>query len=258
MLNHKNIRNIAIIGALILVIGISLDYISFVWLIIWLLIWIAFTAWGSFAIQSNYFLKAIHQNSTIQKPFVALTFDDGPHPNTEKILDLLKAYQMKATFFCIGKEIEKHPSIIQRMVEEGHIVGNHTYSHTSKMGFLKTKEVIDEIEKTNTIIESITHKKPDLFRPPFGVTNPNIAKAIADTDMKVIGWNIRSLDTIYKSSEQVVQRVVPQLHKGAIVLLHDNLSTSIETLEQLLCSLQEKQLQSVTIPELLNIKAYKS
>src|SRR5690606_9175487 len=101
MLNHKNIRNIAIIGALILVIGISLDYISFVWLIIWFLIWIVLTAWTLIVIKSKYFLTANHQNYTIENTIVALTFNDGQHPNTEKILDLLKVYQMKATFLCI-------------------------------------------------------------------------------------------------------------------------------------------------------------
>lgn len=257
MLNHKTIQTILYFGSFLLIIGIVTGYVSFLWLLVWILLGIALTAWGSFSIQRNYFLQAIHHNSSIQEPVMALTFDDGPHPNTEKVLDLLKQYQMKATFFCIGKEIQKYPEIARRIIAEGHVISNHTFSHSNKMGFLSTVEVTEEITQTNEIIFRTIHHKPALFRPPFGVTNPNIAKAVQATDMHVIGWNIRSLDTKAKSSDVIMQRVVPKLEKGAIVLLHDNRTLTVETLEQLLQHIQKKNLQSVTVPDLLKIKAYK-
>jgi len=164
---------------------------------------------------------------------------------------------MKATFFCIGTQVEKHPEIVQRMVNEGHIIANHTYTHTSKMGFLSKEKLINEIEKCNDVIEKATGKKAMLYRPPFGVTNPNIAKTVEKSELTVIGWNVRSLDTIIASEEQLLKRLLRRISAGSIVLLHDNRSVTLQTLEQLLIILQKKQLTSVTVSDLLNIKPYK-
>lgn len=258
MLNHTNIKRVAVFVSIALVLGIYFANFSLIWLLIWLLLWMGITAYGSFSIQRNFFLKAYHSNPTIDDSFVALTFDDGPHAHTLEILELLKKYDMKATFFCIGKEVENYPEIVQRIVIEGHVVGNHTFTHSNKMGFLKEDEVRLEIEQTNDCILKIIQKEPALFRPPFGVTNPKIATAVQQTEMHVIGWNIRSLDTVSKSTNEILNRVVPKLSKGSIILLHDNRKLTADSLEQLLIILREKQFQSVTIPDLLNINAYKS
>lgn len=256
MLKHRYIKPIGISGIILLLVAIYFHLVPWHLLVLWLLFWLGFTIWGAFDIRLNYFLKALHQKKNHSKNEIALTFDDGPHPNTGQILDLLQKYQMKATFFCIGTQIEKHPEIIQRMVNEGHVIANHTNTHTSKMGFLSREKLINEIEECNDAIEKATEKKAMLYRPPFGVTNPNVATAVEKTSMTVIGWKVRSLDTMIASEEQLLKRLLLRISAGSIVLLHDNRNVTVQTLERLLITIQKKQLTSVTVSELLNIKPY--
>jgi len=257
MLKHRYIKPIGLSGIILLLVAIYFHIMTWYILVIWLLFWVGLTIWGSFDIRLNYFLKALHHQKNSSKNAIALTFDDGPHPNTNQILDLLQKHQMKATFFCIGTQVEKHPEIVQRMVNEGHIIANHTYTHTSKMGFLSKEKLINEIEKCNDVIEKATGKKAMLYRPPFGVTNPNIAKTVEKSELTVIGWNVRSLDTIIASEEQLLKRLLRRISAGSIVLLHDNRAVTLQILERLLISLQKKQLTSVTVSDLLNIKPYR-
>lgn len=257
MLKHRYIRNILLFCLLFLTIAYCIWKISLLWFVWVIAIGFVFTIYGAFSIQSNYFINAFHSNPKIQKPHIALTFDDGPHEYTPMVLDILKKYQMKATFFCIGKEVERYPEIARRIVAEGHIIANHTFTHTSKMGFLATHQVQEEILQTAHIIEEVTGCKVGLFRPPFGVTNPHIARAIQSTQMTPIGWNVRSLDTVISSPSRLLHRILSQIRPGSIVLLHDTQSTTVDILEQLLINLQKEGYHLVTISELLQIKAYK-
>lgn len=222
-----------------------------------IIVWLGITAWGSFDIRLNYFLKAHSSNKKNNRNLFALTFDDGPTEITPEILNLLEKYNQKATFFCIGKQIEKYPETAKIIVGQGHIIANHTYSHTNKMGFLPKKEVFNEIASTQNIIQQITGKIPNLFRPPFGVTNPNIAWACKENRVEVIGWNVRSLDTIIESEDKILSRILDRFEKGSIILLHDTSTKTLNVLERLLIIMEKKQIQSVTVDELLNIKAYK-
>lgn len=219
---------------------------------------IGITSWGSFDIRLNYFLKAYSNNPNENAKRIALTFDDGPHEMTDKVLDLLLKYNAKGTFFCIGTQIEKHPDILQRIISEGHIVGNHTYSHSKSFGFFSTNEVEQEITQTNTLLENKIQKNALLFRPPFGVTNPNVAKAIAKTGHYVIGWNIRSLDTVIEDESQILERIKSRIKPGGIILLHDTSLKTVNVLEQLLLFLQSENYQMITVDELLNISAYEN
>lgn len=216
-----------------------------------------FTVWGVFDIRLSYFTP-VHIRAKTNLKQVAITFDDGPHPVTHQILDLLAKYQMKATFFCIGKEIEKYPEIVQRIDAEGHSIGNHTYTHTTRMGFLPSHKVKQEIRITDAIIEQYIHKKPLLFRPPFGVTNPSIAKAVTRLNKQVIGWNIRSLDTVLTQEYDIMSRVLPRLQPGGIILFHDTSERTAKVLEQLLLYMTHKKYTSVTVDQLLNIEVYES
>ena len=222
-----------------------------------IIVWLGITAWGSFDIRLNYFIKAHSSNKKTDRNIVALTFDDGPTEITPEILNLLEKYNQKATFFCIGKQIEKYPETAKIIVGQGHVIANHTYSHTNKMGFLSKMEVYTEIASTQNIIQQITDKIPNLFRPPFGVTNPNIARACKENRVEVIGWNVRSLDTIIASEDKILSRILNRFEKGSIILLHDTSTKTLTVLERLLIIMEKKQIQSVTVDELLNIKAYK-
>jgi peptidoglycan-N-acetylglucosamine deacetylase len=219
------------------------------WLIL-LVIWFGIVVYGSFSIKANYYLYAINKIETTKK-IVALTFDDGPTSHTLEILDLLKNHDAKATFFCIGKQIEMYPDIFKRIIQEGHNVGNHTYSHDKSMGFKKTKELIYEIKKNNDIISQVSGKRTLLFRPPFGVTNPRFRRALSATQMTAVGWSIRSLDTVVKDESKIMSRIEKNIQPGSIILLHDTSQKSVNVLARLLACLSSNSYKSVLLePEL--------
>ncbi len=251
------------INALVVVLLLLLSYFDRSYDIPWwyfvLLIvgWVLITILGSFLIRWNYHLTSLHSNKKIVDNEIAISFDDGPDPEfTPQVLELLKRYRAKATFFCIGKNVGAHGEILQKIIEEGHLVGNHTYSHSKGFGFFGTKKVVDELQKTNTIVRKFIGKEMRLYRPAFGVTNPNIRKALTSNGMQSIGWSVRSLDTTDLSEAAVVKRVTSNISRGDIILLHDTSAKSVAVLEQLLLFLQEKKLRSVTIDRLLQIEAY--
>ncbi|MCQ2203372.1 MAG: polysaccharide deacetylase family protein [Bacteroidales bacterium] len=154
---------------------------------------------------------------------IMLTFDDGPHPvNTPKVLDVLKKHNIKATFFCIASEAEKYPDIVKRIVDEGHTIGQHTYYHNPMHSFYTGKKYLAELKKAHETFEKLGIKI-ELFRPPLGITNAMIRWATEQMGYKVIGWSVRSFDTRNESREKVLERVVRQLKKGDIVLLHDRM-----------------------------------
>lgn len=256
MLKHKIIWAIASLAVILILIGSYFNQIDLGYLLVVFFVWLGLTSWGSFDIRLNYFLKAYSKNASITEKKIALTFDDGPHPITNKILDLLDEYQYKATFFCIGKNIENYPDILKRIHLSGHVIGNHTYSHSTKMGFLSRKKILQEIRITNALIHKIIGKEPKLFRPPFGVTNPNIAEATTALKLHVIGWNVRSLDTVLTKEHAILNRVLPKLEPGAIVLFHDTSERTLRVLEQLLHFMKHNEYKSITVDELLNLKPY--
>jgi peptidoglycan/xylan/chitin deacetylase (PgdA/CDA1 family) len=220
-------------------------------------LWILIVFWGSAFIGSNYHVKAYCSNPSETEKKIALTFDDGPHEMSVLVLDVLRKYNAKATFFCIGKNIEVHPDIFKKIIEEGHTVGNHSFSHSPFFDFYRKKQVIAEIEQTDALIESVLGKKPTLFRPPYGVTNPSIRRALAVTQHKTIGWNIRSLDGGTNKNEKFIfDRIIKRIKPGGIVLLHDTSIQTVNVLEQLLSFLQKNNYTVVSLEEFLNIKAY--
>ncbi|RTY93932.1 polysaccharide deacetylase family protein [Flavobacterium sp. GT3R68] len=256
MLKHKNITFLcASLLALLSVFSFFSEVNWWLFLVV-VLLWLGFIAWGSFDIRLGYFVKTYCNNPLEKQKKVALTFDDGPHPMTEKILDLLQQSGVKATFFCIGSQIEKYPEIFRRIIREGHLVGNHSYSHTTSFGFLSADEVEDEISKTNAIIEKISGKKVLFFRPPFGVTTPNLSRAVHGQKSKIIGWNIRSLDTVTEDENQILSRIKKKLVPGGIILMHDTSQKSVNVLERLLLFLQLENYGVISTEQLLKTPAY--
>ncbi len=229
-----------------------------VWLyVLFVFIWIVITAIGSFHIRWNYHFHSLNHNYKISENSVSITFDDGPNPEfTPKVLSLLKKYEVKACFFLIGKNAGKYPELVNQILAEGHIIGNHSYSHSKNFGFFTSEKITSELNKTKDLLKQITGKETLLFRPPFGVTNPNIKKALKTTHYQSIGWSKRSLDTTNISQEKILNRITANLQKGDVILLHDSSEKSVAVLEQLLLFLQSRQMQSVPVDRLLDIKAY--
>lgn len=200
---------------------------------------------GVTTMKWNYFIPSLNR---VQPGKIAFTFDDGPHENTLAILNVLKKQDVKATFFVIGKNCEKHPEILKAIVDQGHIVGNHSFSHQNNLGWASTKTIEAEIDKTNAVIEKITGIKPHYYRPPFGITNPNIARAIKRANMTSVGWTIRSFDTVIKNADKLVEKVLPRLNKnGNIILMHDTIGESADALDRLISLCKEKGIEIVNI-----------
>lgn len=257
MLTFKNINRFAI---LLIIVSIISDYyfnVPTMLYVVLILLWLIITTIGSFNIVWNYHLKAYNSNTTIKEKQIAITFDDGPNSTfTPQILELLKTYNAKATFFCTGKQIEQHANIVKKIAGNGHTIGNHSFSHSYYFDFYGKEKVINEIKKTNDLVERIIGKKMKLFRPPYGVTNPSITHAIKETKHQVIGWNIRSLDTVKTNEQDILNRIIKNMSPGSVILLHDSKEITVSILEQLLLFLQHNGYQSTTIDALFNIEAY--
>lgn len=216
-----------------------------------------FLVWASADISSNIYLKSVCKGDTDDK-VIALTFDDGPDEiMTPRVLDVLKRHDIKATFFLIGDKVDKLPHIVKRMVDEGHIVGNHTYSHSGLFPLSSSAKVKNELQRCNDSIYKAVGLRTELFRPPFGVTNPIIGKNVRQCGFKTIGWSIRSLDTVKgKSREEIVEKIERQLHPGAIILLHDRCENADVLLEKIITSSIEKGYDIVSLDEMLKLKVY--
>jgi len=257
MLRFKTINGlISLLIILVLIVNYFIS-ISIYYYLILIFIWLCFTILGSTQIQWNYHFRSLNSNLGIKENHVSITFDDSPNPEfTPQVLSLLKEYNAKATFFCIGKNAEKYPSLVLRIIDEGHTVGNHTYSHAANFDFYSTERVISELKETNRIFEEKTNLKLKLFRPAYGITNPNIKRALQKTGHLSIGWSKRSFDTTSLSENIILKRVTQNLVKGDVILLHDASEKTVKVLEQLLLFLNANDLQSVTVDQLFSIKPY--
>ena len=199
---------------------------------------ILYLVYASYYIGSGVYVKAICKSDA---PGVVLTFDDGVDEiQTPKVLDVLKKYDAKAIFFIIGEKAEKHPHLVQRIVAEGHKIGIHSYTHKPIFPILAYDNMHKEVWETKEILEKITGETVDLFRPPFGVTNPNVGKVVEELNLKTVGWNIRSLDTNMSQDRlQVAERVSQKLTGRDIILLHDDRQGSEILLEALLKNIEK-------------------
>lgn len=213
-------------------------HLSYWYLVIWINLFAIIQFCGAYFIGLNFHLPSINSINTSDKK-VLLTFDDGPQANTVRVLEILKKHNVKAVFFVIGKNIQGKESILKQMIAEGHQIGNHSFSHHNFIDLWSTKKVTEDFEACQQLIEQYQPNNK-LFRPPYGVTNPNIAKAVKTLQLQSIGWNVRSYDTSIKDVEKIKQRVLSQLKPGAIILLHDRLDFMPELLETLIPAIKDK------------------
>lgn len=185
---------------------------------------------------------------TKQLKRIAITFDDGPHPDyTEQLLDGLKKQEVKATFFVTGEHAELHPEIIKRMSEEGHLVGNHTYSHIQLRD--SNKEAFkQELIKTNEIITQITGEEVLYVRPPYGTWDKKIE---TELNMFPVLWNIDPLDWCSNNAACIADKVVNKVKENDIILMHDYYDTSVTAALQIVEELLEEGYEFVTVDEIL-------
>lgn len=255
-MKHKLVNFIFISALLLLGLLSFFETVEIVYFVATVCLWFLIVFWGSAFIDSNYHVKSYCSNPSETEKKIAITFDDGPNEMTILVLEVLKKFNAKATFFCIGKNIKQHPEIFKKTIEEGHTIGNHSYSHSPFFDFYRKERVIDELQQTDALIMAELGKKPKWFRPPYGVTNPSIRRALEVTNHKTIGWNIRSLDGILKNEKFLLDRITKKVQPGGIILLHDTSIQTVRVLEQLLSFLQNNKYNVVPLEELLKVKAY--
>lgn len=211
---------------------------------------LAIFAYGVSDIRSGILVKAICRlpQNRVSLPFslpkgqkILLTFDDGPDPDTTPlVLDVLQRHHQRAIFFLIGEKVERHPEIVKEIVRRGHIVGNHTWSHSPWANFRGRDYLEQEIRKTDDAIEKACGIRPTLFRPPLGVTPHFLRSLMRKTGHTVVGWDVRSLDTRDVPRSQVLRRIERRMSEGSIILLHDRLRGA-EWLSESILKLEVKQ-----------------
>ncbi len=212
------------------------------------------TGIGSFRIGMSFYFEVICRFKSSDQ--VVLTFDDGPHESvTPKVLDVLQKHGVKATFFCIGSRAEQHPSLVRRAYAEGHIIANHSWCHKNTFGFYSTKKIIADLRLCNEVLQQIIVVNPRFFRPPFGVTNPNMKRALKKYPLTPVGWSLRTLDTVKKDPAQIMQRL-KKTRPGDIVLFHDRIENIEKVLDEYLLFCKEQHWIVAPLDEMIKLPAY--
>lgn len=184
---------------------------------------------------------------------IALTFDDGPSVKyTAKILDILKEYGVKATFFVVGVNIEKSPDLLRRIASEGHEIGNHTYSHPH-LQRMDASKLAEELSRADALIRSITGISPTLFRPPEGVVTTSVKAAAMDGGYRLMLWSIDTRDWALNPVSEILRTVKRNASDGDIILFHDWVAGDSPTpsaLRQVIPWLQSRGYEFVTAGQL--------
>lgn len=231
--------------------------IAWGWYLLPLVLYLLICSVGSFVMAFNFFLPARCRGEQAEK-VIAITFDDGPIAGyTNRLLALLAEADVRAAFFCIGSRVAAHPEIAAQLVAAGHVVGNHSYSHRPNFGFLSQKSVARELADADQALRVATGKQPRFFRPPFGVTNPMIARAVGAAEYQTIGWSVRSFDTVIKNGDKLWSRVTKSLRSGDIVLFHDYSEAMLSILPAFIRTVHQQGFRIVPLNELLNENAYR-
>lgn len=190
----------------------------------------------------------IQKNAQQEKKKIALTFDDGPHPQyTLEMLDVLKERNVKATFFLLGEEVEKYPEIVKKIQEEGHLIGNHSYKH-EQLSRLTMKEACAQVNRTNKLIYDITGVYPSYLRPPFGDWHE---KLDSEVNMVEVLWDVDTLDWSSQNHTRIVNKVLKNVQENDIILMHDGYETSVTAAKEIIDTLEKQGYEFVTVDEIL-------
>ncbi len=256
MLNFRN-TNIVFGGLFLLGLGFSFYYpLPWYVYLLFLIIYSLLLFYGSYYVGSQFFMKVLCAANTQQKQ-IALSFDDGPaNAYSGEILRILRDKKIEATFFCIGKQVITAPEIVQQITSEGHIIGNHSFSHHFWFDMFGTKKMLADIQQMSIETKKISGYYPLLFRPPYGVTTPNMRKAMDRGNFTAIGWSIRSLDTVIKSEEKLLKKITSSLQPGAVILLHDTSASCLAVLPKLIDEARQQGYEFIRLDKLLNVKPY--
>ena len=256
MLTFRN-TNAFFIFLLAVLIGVHIQsglpyYMYLLLFITWLLI----IFWGCISLNSGFFFPVICGANT-EKKEISISFDDGPAENyTREILKILKDADVKAAFFCIGKRIAGNEAILQEIDAEGHIIGNHSYSHHFWFDMFSANKMLDDLEQMDEAMFKAVGYTTSLFRPPYGVTNPNLRKAVIMGRYIPIGWSVRSMDTVSKDEERLLKKLCARLDPGGIFLFHDTCKITLDILPKFIQEVKNRGYKIVPLNKLLALQRY--
>jgi len=200
--------------------------------------------------EQNITFNSVHTDG----PYIAMTFDDGPSATlTPKLLDLLAARHIKATFFVIGENVAEHPEIVERAAREGHEIGNHSWSHPN-FGKMSEESVRSQLRRTDDAIKNATGKRPTLMRPPYGSITDREKHWIHDEfGYQIILWDVDPYDWRRPGPAVVRNRILKETQPGSIVLSHDIHPGTIEAMPSTFDALEAKGFRFVTVSELIQM-----
>lgn len=186
-------------------------------------------------------------------PWIALTFDDGPHPGyTERLLSILHEEQVTATFFVVGKMVAKSPALVQEIAREGHEIGNHSYTH-SNLVRLPKQELFKELDQTRSEIAQWTHQGGWVYRPPGGNWDRSMESATKEAGYYMMLWTVLTGDVQGISAERIYGRVLKQATDNGVVLMHSGVEATLEVLPQLIQELRNRGYHFVTVSSILGL-----
>ncbi|WP_170223673.1 polysaccharide deacetylase family protein [Nonomuraea turkmeniaca] len=188
---------------------------------------------------------------------LALTFDDGPGETTPALLKTLKQAGAKATFFLVGKQVERRPKIAKQVLAQGHAIGNHTYSHAS-LPTLLDDEIFTELESTQEIIEDATGRRPVMFRPPYGHTDDRVLAMAYQTELAQIMWTGTTLDWQLRDAKKIKAAVLRLAQRNGVILMHDTVPATVKAMPGIVKELKKRGYHLVTVSTLLRGKGPKS
>ena len=211
-----DIKKITITYLTILFILLNYTSIPYIFYIVAAVIYFIILAYGSFFIRSNLYLKSIYRIKNNER-IVIMTFNiNNSNPFLPSLLDLLKEKDVPALFFCTGDFIRENKADIERINREGNIIGNHSLSYSKNFGFYPTSALTDKLKQTEQLISGITNKEVRYFRPPFGITNPSVKKAICKMGYIVIAWSMKFSVNKLKNRKRTL-KYLKKIKPGAII-----------------------------------------
>jgi peptidoglycan/xylan/chitin deacetylase (PgdA/CDA1 family) len=227
---------------------------------------VGLVARGMFSPRSRLLGPVVFRGTAASPPRVALTFDDGPDERaTPRILEVLQRYEVPAAFFVIGRNVERHPALVEQIHRAGHLVGNHSYHHDRLGTFRRLCYWRQELARTDSVIAPIVGGRPRLFRPPMGFRNWHIARAVREGGYVATTWTARAFDSLNSSAARILERLDLRSEAGSILALHDgqepgrcrDLASTIEALPQLIERLRDRGLEPVRLDDLIGERPYR-
>ncbi|MFI7695221.1 polysaccharide deacetylase family protein [Nonomuraea sp. NPDC049655] len=184
---------------------------------------------------------------------LALTFDDGPGEHTATLLKVLKKEGAKATFFLVGKQVERRPALAGQQAAEGHAIGDHTYSHPS-LPTLRDDDIIEELRTTQALIQDATGRRPTMYRPPYGHTDERVLRMADQQDLAEILWTGTTLDWKLRDAKKIKATVLKLAKRDGVILMHDTVPQTVKAMPEILKELKKQGYTLVTVPTLLRGK----